>query len=214
MLLMPANHSSSLFHYLQGRYGNLAWLVWPSARRKTKLRPWVPFALDNDAYSAWSKGREWDGQAWYELLVWAVSYKPLWALVPDKVADRRETLRLWEIYYPLVANAGIPAAFAVQDGMTIEDVPKEAAVVFVGGTTDWKWGTLAAWAQSFPRVHVGRVNEVYRLYECAALGVESVDGTGWFRDGPDGRRIKPMIEWLKGQTPIPPNPRQTLWLRR
>jgi hypothetical protein len=94
---------------------------------------------------------------------------------------------------------GWPLAFAVQDGMTPSDVPGNAEVVFVGGTTKWKWDTAEMWAKSFPRVHVGRVNEVRRLWQCADLGIEPVDGTGWFRDSEDGRRIPQLVGFLEGR---------------
>jgi hypothetical protein len=65
LMVMPANHSSAIVHYWAGKYpGRLGWLIGPTALPKTKLRPWMPFALDNDAFSAWAKSREWDEGAW------------------------------------------------------------------------------------------------------------------------------------------------------
>jgi hypothetical protein len=200
MMLMPANHSSPTVHYLAGKYPNrLAWLVGPSAMLKTKLRPWMPYALDNDAFSAWSQKKPWDVEAWRALLQWAQlsRHKPLWVLVPDVVADREATLQNWVRYAPEAAAYKWPLAFAVQDGMTPADVPADAAIVFVGGTTRWKWQTLPMWAESCARVHVGRVNELRRLWTCEEYGVESVDGTGWFRDTQDGRRIRYLKLWLE-----------------
>jgi hypothetical protein len=200
MMLMPANHSSPTVHYLAGKYPNrLAWLVGPSAMSKTKLRPWMPYALDNDAFSAWSQKKPWDVEAWRALLQWAQlsRHKPLWVLVPDVVADREATLQNWVRYAPEAAAYKWPLAFAVQDGMTPADVPADAAIVFVGGTTRWKWQTLPMWAESCARVHVGRVNELRRLWTCEEYGVESVDGTGWFRDTQDGRRIRHLKHWLE-----------------
>jgi hypothetical protein len=200
MMLMPANHSSPTVHYLAGKYPNrLAWLVGPSAMSKTKLRPWMPYALDNDAFSAWSQKKPWDVEAWRALLQWAQlsRHKPLWVLVPDVVADREATLQNWVRYAPEAAAYKWPLAFAVQDGMTPADVPADAAIVFVGGTTRWKWQTLPMWAESCARVHVGRVNELRRLWTCEEYGVESVDGTGWFRDTQDGRRIRYLKLWLE-----------------
>jgi hypothetical protein len=82
---------------------------------------------------------------------------------------------------------------AVQDGMTPADVPKECAVVFVGGTTSWKWRSLPMWASSFSRVHVGRVNSIRLLLMAENAGAESCDGTGWFRDP---RRTKELESYL------------------
>src|SRR5690606_19465502 len=83
---------------------------------------------------------------------------PRWLLVPDVVADRDATIARWREWEPKLRPFGFPLAFAVQDGMTAEDVPADADVIFVGGTTDWKWRTVWRWCHDFPRVHVGRVN--------------------------------------------------------
>lgn len=201
---MPSSHSSSLFHYLAGKHpGKLGWLMSPKWRLKTTLRPWIPYALDNDAFSAWTNKTEWSFEEWKALLDWSKSsgLKPLWALVPDVVADRHATLERWHQYAPLVKSYGWPLAFAVQDGMSVHDVPENADVVFVGGTTEFKWSTVQMWAWYFPRVHVGRVNSIDRLWQCEDLGVESVDGTGWFRDPSDKTKLPAMIKWLNRERP-------------
>lgn len=199
---MPANHSSPRIHYLAGKHPNrIGWLVGPSARTKTKLRPWIPYALDNDAFSAWTKGTEWNVEEWRALLQWArfSGQSPRWCIVPDVVADKTETLEKWTRYAPEAANYGWPLAFAVQDGMTPDDVPEDADVIFVGGTTEWKWRSLPTWCKNFRRVHVGRVNEIRRLYTCEEYGVESCDGTGWIRDPGDPRKLDALADWLSGE---------------
>ena len=100
----------------------------------------------------------------------------------------------WDRYSRVASDYGWPLAFAVQDGMVPADVPSAANVVFVGGTTEWKWNTVATWAAAFPRVHVGRVNG-HAIWECDRLGVESIDGTGWFRD--DGRKGRILKDWIE-----------------
>lgn len=197
MMLMPSTHSSALFHYLSGRYpGRLGWLFDPLYQAKTKLHPWVPFALDNGAFRAWVKQEPWDAEVWYSLLkrIGEAKRTPLWALVPDVVANREETLKNWQVYAPLIQGIDWPAAFAVQDGMGPADVPSDAKLVFVGGTAEWKWNTVELWAKSFPRVHVGRVNSLKRLRYCESLGIESCDGTGWFRDA--SRKDRDIEAWL------------------
>lgn len=200
-MIMPANHSSPTVHYFAGKYpGRIGWLVGPSARLKTKLRDWMPYALDNDAFTSFSKGVPWDVTAWRECLKWARSSgkKPLWVLVPDVVSDRVATMERWKEFSPEASAFEWPLAFAVQDGMKPSDVPENANVVFVGGTTEWKWRSLPVWSRNFPRVHVGRVNELRRLWTCEDFGVESVDGTGWFRDSETGRRVSDLKQWLSG----------------
>ena len=166
---------------------------------KTKLRPWMPFALDNDAFSSWTTGKPWDEDMWMSMLfkVKREGLNPRWILVPDVVADREATLKKWKAYYPAAASYGWPVAMAVQDGMTPDDVPEEADVIFVGGTTDWKWDSLPMWSETGRRIHVGRVNEIHRVELCESLGVESVDGTGWMRGTSDGRQAKDLEAWLE-----------------
>jgi len=198
---MPSNHSSPTIHWMAGKHpGKLGWLVGPSARKKTKLRDWMPYALDNDAFSAFTHGTEWDEHAWLELISWARMsiQKPMWAVVPDVVGDALKTIEKWFRFSPVVDAAKIKTAFAVQDGMDADDVPSNADVVFVGGTTAWKWRTAEMWCSTFPRVHIGRVNTLEKLWFCERIGAESVDGTGWFRDPSDETKIPKLIRWMEG----------------
>src|SRR5687767_7253025 len=152
-MVMPANHSSAIVHYWAGKFpGKMGWLIGPTAMPKTKMREWMPFALDNDAFTAWSKKQPWNETAWRKMLesVRRSGFSPLWALVPDVVADRDATLLLWGRFASVVSGYGWPLGFAVQDGMTPADVPSNADVVFVGGSTEWKWRTVKIWASNFP----------------------------------------------------------------
>ena len=197
---MPSNHSGAEVHYLAGRFpGKVGWLIGPSAIRKTKLRHWIPYACDNDAFSSWSCNREWNEAEWIAMLDWTrmCEFKPMWALIPDVVADKKRTLENWEKYYPVAVSYRYKLAFAVQDGMTPDDVPINADVVFVGGSTEWKWKTVSTWTQNFKRVHVGRVNSIDRLWLCEDLGVESVDGTGWFRDPSNSSKFPAVLDWME-----------------
>lgn len=206
-MVMPGNHSGALVHYLAGRYpGRIGWLISPPIQ-STKLRDWMPFALDNGAFAAWQKKRPFPEEAWRELIehVRLRQLTPLWVLVPDVVADRAGTIQSWHRWEPELRRLGWPLAFAVQDEMSASDVPASADVVFVGGSTKWKWRTVAYWAKHFGRVHVGRVNEVERVELCERLGVESVDGTGWFRATEEGRQARALRRWIEqgGSEPHP-----------
>lgn len=166
VIVMPANNSSMHLGWLAGRYpGRIGWLLSPGGWR-TPHR-WMPYALDNGAFPAWTNGKPWDEAAFLEM------------------ADREATLASWQVWAPRLREHGWPLAFAVQDGMTPEDVPGDADVIFVGGTTEWKWRTVLIWCQHFPRVHVGRVNSYRLLWSSHDAGAESCDGTGWFRGDQD-----------------------------
>jgi hypothetical protein len=151
----------------------------------------VPYALDNGAFKGFVEGK------WKALLRWAClsGQPPLWAAVPDVVSDSKATSARWDEFSPEAARYGWPLAFVVQDGHEPDDVPADAGVIFVGGSTEWKWLSLPMWCEAFDRVHVGRVNSPEKLYQCHRLGVESVDGTGWNRGDP--RQLNGLLRFLE-----------------
>lgn len=201
-MMMLAGQSNPMWHYAAGRWpGKVGLLLGPSYFKKQSLRPWLPYALDNDAFTAWQQRKPWCEHAWIEMLNWArwTGTQPIWVLVPDVVADRNATLARWERYAPAVDALNWTKAFAVQDGMTPKDVPSGAEVVFVGGTDAFKWRTVRQWVGEFPRVHVGRVNTIDRVWLCDDLGVESVDGTGWFRDPSREDKLPALLGWMENK---------------
>ncbi|MEY4300035.1 MAG: hypothetical protein RIR25_1271 [Verrucomicrobiota bacterium] len=197
-MLMLCGQSNALWHYAAGKWPNkVGLLLGPSYYKKTPVRPWMPYVLDNDAFTL---RENWNEAKWREMLAWArlQSHKPEWVLVPDVVGSKEGTLERWDRYEKEVRACGWPLAFAVQDGMMTEDVPASADVVFIGGTDSFKWRTVETWVVSFPRVHVGRVNNIDRVWQCDDLGVESVDGTGWFRDPTREDKLPALECWLAG----------------
>lgn len=180
---MPSQNAKGVVHYWAGKGYPIGWLFTPEGAIREPV-PWIPYACDNGRFAVWDKGLEWKEQSFLRMLESYATHpiKPLWVVVPDQVGDRDETLRQWDKWYPqLDKGFDLNFAFAAQDGMVPADVPSEAEVVFVGGTFKWKWRNLEAWTQAFPRIHVGRVNTLRHLLHCQDLGVDSVDGTGWFR---------------------------------
>lgn len=182
VMVMAANSSGLRYGYLAGRYpGVLGHLYSPGSQRGPY--PFMPYALDNARYIAWATGQEWSEKAWLTMLTWAASSdcRPLWSLVPDVVANREATIAEYRERVATVRGFGFRPAFAVQNGMTFDDVPDSECVLFLGGTIDWKEAAIEPWCQRFPsRVHVGRVNAWPRLMKCYEAGAISVDGTGWF----------------------------------
>lgn len=205
MIVMPANSSGWFWHALARETGRLGHLYSPGAQRGPW--PWFPFALDNGAFSCWepkanifdeSKWRamEWE---WHRLIVWAqcAPVKPRWAIVPDVPGDAESTLRKWQQFAPALP---FTRALAVQNGMTPESVASlkpPPDVIAVGGSTDWKWASVASWAKAFPRVHLLRCNAPTKLYELEALGVESCDGTGWNRG--DRKQTERLEQWARSK---------------
>lgn len=182
MMVMVANRTGVEVGYLAGRYpGLVGHLYSPGAERGPYA--FLPYALDNGAFPAFTKGVTWDQPAWRRLLTWSAmsGQRPLWVLVPDVVADRARTIENWHRFAPDVMAYRYRPAFALQDGMTFDDVPDGDCVLFLGGGTEWKEASIGPWCRRFPgRVHVGRVNTWRRLMACYEAGAISVDGTGWF----------------------------------
>jgi len=190
---MPSNNTGfecgRLFGMFPDRLAHLH-----SCERLSEPKQGIPWALDNGVFGAFTSGRTWSEEPFYSFLDAYSAWKPMWAVVPDWVGDRDKTLELWKKHSPALKAFGIPLAFAAQDGMTPDDVPSDAEVVFVGGSTSWKWRSLSMWTKNFPRVHVGRVNSRRLLEIAEENGSESCDGTGWFRDP---KRTQELEDYLK-----------------
>lgn len=206
MMVMPANNAKLEVGYLAGKYpGRVGHLYTPASYPKMPYGEWLPYALDNGRFAAWKQAQE-NGGAWQnwwdaeQFLSMVHHYadckqKPLWVVVPDVLGDREATLREWKLWVPTLSPLGIPFAFAVQDGMTERDVPPEASIVFVGGTTNWKWLNFDRWVKAGLRTHVGRVNGYSYLKDCHRAGIESVDGTGFFRG--DQKQLHGLRSYLE-----------------
>lgn len=194
MIVMPSDNSGVQVGFLAGKYpGRIGHLYCDRTKG-----PWdfLPYAIDNGAYGAWARKRPWDAPRFIDFLD---HYRlrrpsPLWILAPDVVTDREATIAKWHEWEPRLRGYGVPLAFAAQDGMTAADVPASADVVFVGGSTDWKWSHVEYWCHNFTRVHVGRVNHYWGLRRCHDAGAESCDGTGWIRG--DQRQLARLLRYL------------------
>lgn len=139
-------------------------------------RPW---AADNAAFT---KG--FDPDLFLPFLESLMPYKAtcLFVVCPDAVGDARETLRLWGMWYPTLVFYGFPVAFVGQDGLEPNQIPDDARVFFIGGTTEYKIGVAARNAARRAKdmgkwLHVGRVNTLQRLKYATLLNADSVDGT-------------------------------------
>ncbi len=199
MLIM--GQSNRIWHYWCGKYpGSVGVLVSPSYEKRVPIDPWMPFVLDNGAFIAWRDGAPWDEPGWRNMLNWVrmTRLKPLWAAVPDVVANRDETLNRWHQQKGVLTELGWPLAFCVQDGMTPRDVPHGADVIFVGGSDRWKFPNLKMWTENFPRVHCARVNAPEMFEACERLGCESIDGTGWFMDPSRQDKVPALERFIEG----------------
>lgn len=138
------------------------------------------WAMDNGAFSGF------DPAAYMRML--EVFYRQpgcLWVTCPDVVGDAAATFALWPFWSKVVRGLRLRAAWVAQDGVHPEITPDFDAL-FIGGTTEFKEGPVAATLIGFAKargkwVHMGRVNTQRRYVLAARLGVDSVDGTGFSR---------------------------------
>jgi hypothetical protein len=181
-LVMPANLVGQAKKLESDFPGRIGVIFSPDGWRNPRN---LPYALDNCRFTVWAKGKEWNESLFWSMIekTVTISRPPLWLLVPDVVADAGATFREWRSWYPGLSKYSWPLALAVQDGMTPQEVlgiRPVPDVIFIGGTTRWKWRTLTTWTHYFPRVHVGRVNTGRMLWMVHRAGAESSDGTGWW----------------------------------
>lgn len=121
MMVMPANQTNELVHLWAGMMpGSLGHLYTPA--RKERVRPWLPYALDNGRFAEKVNGLEFDAERFMKHVerYAFLEQKPKWIVVPDEPFDSDQTLEMWETYEPQLRKYGIPLALAVQDGMTTD----------------------------------------------------------------------------------------------
>ena len=206
MRIMPANNTSGLVHWLAGKAPDSIGLLY-TPNRTEKPISYLPYVLDNGAYSAAINGRDFNWTLWWAAVdKYCNHYQvPEWLVLPDKPFDSLRTFRLWNDFYGEHTQRArtVNFALAVQDGMTpkqIEVLPRKPDVIFIGGSTDWKWKTVKDWCSAFPRVHVARVNGRKSLDICHAAGAESCDGSGWFR-GREAQLLE-MVSYIAEQNKL------------
>jgi hypothetical protein len=192
MLVMPANNGSGYVHYWAGRQPGLLGHLWSPGRSITYY-PWLSYALDNGKFAATAAQRSWDADEFIAHCNFARTLPslPRWIVVPDEPFNAAQTLKLWDEWEPRLRSYRVPLTFAIQDSIELDRIPASADVWFVGGTDAWRYprlATIVARAHAARKqVHVGRING-QKIWLCDQLGVDSIDGSGWFA-GPDPRAI-------------------------
>lgn len=157
------------------------WRLLVSARGVLRTEGF-PYALDNGAWTAFQRGEPFDVAA-FEKAVTLLGRGADWIVVPDKVADAAESLRMAEEWVPRLRGIA-PLLIAVQDGMTEADVShwlRDGCGVFLGGSTEWKLAQMRYWGAVCRRYgahyHVARVNSAKRIALAKEAGAMSIDGS-------------------------------------
>jgi hypothetical protein len=165
---------------------------------KQSLRGHSLFAADNGCFVQSEKYSDEGYLAWLDKLD---RESCLFAAAPDVVGDAEKTRDRSYPMLPKIRDLGFKAAFVIQDGETPDQIRwDELDAIFIGGSTEWKLGPIAADIASEAKrrgkwVHMGRVNSFKRMRLAAAIGCDSVDGT-YLAFEPDNRKGK-IEEWLQ-----------------
>lgn len=162
---LHSGEGDGVHHFINPRQGNPITGKW---------------ALDNDCFNGPFNKNKFDRK-----LQKLDKANCLFIVMPDKMGDPFETMRLWHIHSK--EYLGWPKAFVAQDGQEHCEFPPstEWEVLFIGGSTEWKMGKGAIkciqYAQSAgKRVHIGRINSYRRFKHFANLpesGGFTCDGT-------------------------------------
>lgn len=141
------------------------------------------YALDNGAWWAFSNGQPFDEAAFLRAYA-ALGRGADFVVLPDVVAGGEASLAFSLAWRERLGPPVCRQMLAVQDGMSTDQVRGLVGPglgIFVGGTTEWKVQTLAAWGgiarETGASLHVGRVNSAKRIALCHAGGADSFDGS-------------------------------------
>jgi hypothetical protein len=165
--------------------GHLGRLVMPDSYSSVErtARAGVPWAADNGGY------RGVDFARWERMLD-RIAGLPgcLFVTCPDVIGEQGLTDLLWAEYAPAIICAGHAPAYVLQeDGCEYEPqgLPwGSMGALFIGGASDaFKLGEAARECVREAKrrgvhVHMGRVNSRRRAHYAAAIGCDTVDGTG------------------------------------
>ena len=181
-------------------------LIQPGSYMPSRAAAFGTWAADNGCYPP---ERPWSCAKWARMLGAiddAFLPPPLFCLVPDVPFDHTGTLKRFWHYFAIVEAFGYRAAFAIQDGATVDTVPWGAFyVAFLAGSTEWKMGEQAYEIALAARkrgkwVHMGRVNSWDRLDWASRIGCDSADGT-FMRYGKPQEMVARLKVWLDKNSP-------------
>lgn len=135
----------------------------------------------------------------------------LWVVVPDVVADARETYTYFQWLHPTMCD--LPLAYAVQDGSGDVGIPFDAPnlrCLFLAGSDRYKLSSEMAEIAAAGKarglwIHGARCNSAKRTQHFASIGCDSFDGTG---ASMFPKKIPKYLEWASA----PPPSQQRLFL--
>jgi hypothetical protein len=140
-----------------------------------------PYALDNAAFKAWTKGTAFDELGFLAAVERCRADPPEFIVAPDVVAGGEASLAFSLSWVERLRSVA-PVLLVVQDGMSTETVERalpEFAGLFVGGTLRWKLRTGAEWValahEHGKPCHIGRVGTPKRVRWAQRISADSID---------------------------------------
>lgn len=147
------------------------------------------WAQDNGEFTRWRAGGPIDDDGFWRHLLRvhddvAAGHVPApdFLVLPDIVAGGATSFARSVSWIPWLEPTGWPLLFVVQDGMTlaqVEAILPDVDGLFVGGSSEWKWATGAAWVELAHRwgrpCHIGRVGTRRRAIWAREIAADSWD---------------------------------------
>ena len=152
----------------------------------------VPCALDNGAFSAFTKGYPFPEKAFMGTLdtCYSLGIKLDFITCPDLVAGGKKSLDFSMEWAMGKLKTAPRLALVVQDGIDEEMLDPFVLSyfdrIFVGGSKEWKWETAAAWCDFAKSkgllCHIGQVGRLEYLTAAQSAGADTVDSTSYARN--------------------------------
>ena len=146
------------------------------------------YFLDNGAFGYWKRGERFKEKPFFNLIEKSLRAKRKadFLVLPDLVGEGKRSLEFSAYYAEKLKGIEIPFALALQDGMEEKEVADfvrtyGVKVLFIGGTTEWKWRTAIKWKELAEKLsvscHLARVPSARRVRQARKVGVDSIDTT-------------------------------------
>lgn len=184
-----------------GRTHGLGVMLQPGSYRPSRAEEYPASAVDNACFHPPGTPDRWVESKWLRYLD-RCPRTAIFATAPDVPYDWEASWARTEPYIDRIRGMGFRVAVAMQNGVTVDDVPWDAAdVIFLGGDTEWKLSTDALYIANAARdrgihVHMGRANSAKRFVRAVAMACDSADGT-FLKHGPPefmADRLRAMLD--------------------
>lgn len=193
MIIYLAAHHHKTYE-LADKFPKIGQCIQPKNWGKFKKK--IPYFLDNNGYSDYIQGKDFNDRAFLNLLKKCEKYAlesdhwPDFVVCPDKLLDPTQTAKNWKVWQPIIKSMGFQVAFVCQPGF--DEIPSNANIIFTGGNKPFKFEIIEKLPKNRP-IHVGGI-QATRLNWCKEHGATSGDSSGFFRG--DNIQYQRLIDFL------------------